>query len=63
MGKQDMSWDEYSLGTKAYAVNGGYWIRIKQGWKWCTGATFPTPGGDAIYIELPENNPRRIIKT
>jgi hypothetical protein len=34
------------IGTKAPAVTGGYWVRVPQGWAWCTGATFPRPGGD-----------------
>jgi hypothetical protein len=34
------------LGTRAPAIGGGYWERVEQGWKWCTGATFPRPGGD-----------------
>ena len=34
------------LGTRAPAYNGGYWIRVERGWKWCTGATFPRPGAD-----------------
>lgn len=53
----DRPWDLYPVGTKAHAVTGGHWIRIEDGgWKWCTGDTFPTPGGDACgaCIELPE---------
>ena len=52
----DRYWNEYPLGTKAHAIMGGYWIRVQHGWKWCTGSTFPTPGGDACgaCIELPE---------
>ncbi len=34
------------LGTKAPAIGGGYWIKVARGWKWCTGDTFPTVGGD-----------------
>lgn len=34
------------LGTKAPSLNGGHWTRVEQGWKWCTGSTFPRPGGD-----------------
>ena len=54
--KKDRDWVEYPIGTKAHAYNGGYWIRVKTGWKWHCGATFPSPGGDAIgkCIELPE---------
>lgn len=48
-----MEWNKYPIGTKAYAIMGGYWERTSRGWKWCTGATFPTPGGDVSRIELP----------
>lgn len=34
------------IGTKAPAITGGYWERTNSGWKWCTGSTFPSPGGD-----------------
>lgn len=34
------------MGTKAPAIGGGHWVRVEQGWKWCTGSTFPRPGGD-----------------
>lgn len=53
---QDRPWREYLMGTKAHAFNGGYWERVPTGWKWFTGSTFPTPGGDAIgkCIELPD---------
>lgn len=53
----DRPWDLYPVGTKAHAVTGGHWIRVEDGgWKWYTGATSPTPGGDACgaCIELPE---------
>jgi len=53
MKKTDREWHEYPLGTKAHAVMGGYWERVKGGWKWCTGSTFPTPGADWRVIELP----------
>lgn len=46
-------WNNYPIGTKAYSSVGGYWIKVANGWKWCTGATFPTPGGDVTRIELP----------
>jgi hypothetical protein len=53
----DRPWDEYPMGTKAHAFNGGYWIRVQRGWKWFSGDTFPTPGGDACgaCIEFPES--------
>lgn len=43
------------MGTKAHSFSGGYWIKLSVGWKWCTGAIFPRPGGDAIgkCVELP----------
>lgn len=62
---QDRPWNEYPLGTKAHAFMGGFWIRVALGWKWCTGATFPTPGGDAIgqCVELqPPNGTRKLIE-
>ena len=37
---------EAPIGTRALAINGGHWVKTKRGWKWCTGDTFPTPGGD-----------------
>lgn len=42
----DRPFKDYPLGTKAQAGGGGYWIKNKRGWKWCTGSTFPSPGGD-----------------
>lgn len=54
--EQQMSWsdlEKYPIGTKAYSVTGGYWIRTERGWKWCNGDTFPTPGGDVGRVELP----------
>lgn len=54
--RKDRDWKDYPIGTKAHGCNGGYWIRTERGWKWCTGATFPRPGGDAVgkCIELPD---------
>lgn len=34
------------IGTKAPAIMGGHWIKVERGWKWCSGSTFPRPGGD-----------------
>ena len=34
------------IGSIAPAIKGGHWTRMERGWKWCTGATFPRPGGD-----------------
>ena len=53
--RQDRDWSEYPIGTKAHAFMGGYWIKTESGWKWNSGSTFPTPGGDAIgrCVELP----------
>lgn len=49
------SWSEYPVGTKAWAASGGYWIKTgENSWKWCTGSSFPTPGGDAILVSLPK---------
>jgi len=54
---KDRSWSEYPTGTKVHAYNGGHWIKTPNGWKWFCGATFPTPGGDAIgaCVELPNS--------
>ncbi|WP_296277829.1 hypothetical protein [Pseudomonas sp. UBA7530] len=49
----DRPWSEYPIGTKAHAVMGGHWLKTVHGWKWCTGSTFPTPGGDATSVTLP----------
>lgn len=53
---KDRDWSKYPIDTKAYAFNGGYWIKSTLGWKWFNGSTFPTPGGDAIgmCVELPK---------
>lgn len=55
--KKDREWRDYPIDTKAHAFNGGYWVKVENGWKYCTGSTFTTPGGDAIgnCIELPHN--------
>jgi hypothetical protein len=37
---------EAPLGTRAPAITGGYWEKTERGWRWCTGSTFPRPGGD-----------------
>ena len=51
---KDRPWSEYPVGTKAWALGGGYWIRVPNGWKWHNGDTFPTPGGDATgRVTLP----------
>lgn len=38
--------DNAPIGTRAPAVMGGHWTKTARGWRWCTGATFPSPGGD-----------------
>lgn len=53
--KRIKPWSDYNLGTKVYAIMGGYWELIESGYKWCNGATFPTPGGDWSYIVEPPN--------
>ena len=52
---RDRPWNEYPSGTKAHAIDGGYWLRVQNGWTWHTGDTFPTPGADAMgkCVELP----------
>lgn len=37
---------DYPLGSKFRAINGGYWEKVKNGFKWCTGDIFPNLGGD-----------------
>ncbi len=46
-------WKDYPVGTKAYDIGGGHWEKTTRGWEWCTGATFPTPGGDVSRIKPP----------
>lgn len=49
-----IQWSEYPEGTKVYAIGGGYWVKVRRGWKWCAGtAIFPRPGADFFRIELP----------
>ena len=50
----DRDWSDYPIGTKAYSYQCGHWVKTARGWKWSTGSTFPTPGGDARWVELPE---------
>jgi hypothetical protein len=50
---QSKPWSEYPIGTKVFAIMGGYWEKTAGGWKWCTGSTFPTPGGSWSYIIEP----------
>lgn len=44
--RADRPINQYPVGTKAKAIGGGYWIRVRRGWKWCTGSTFSNVGGD-----------------
>ncbi len=44
--KADKDLRDYPIGTKAKALGGGHWEKVKRGWKWCNGATFPNVGGD-----------------
>lgn len=44
--KTTRSLKDYPLGSKFRAINGGYWERVENGFKWCTGDTFPNLGGD-----------------
>jgi hypothetical protein len=50
--------DNAPIGTRAPAIDGGHWTRTAAGWKWCSGSTFPTPGGDwnGKLIAPKENN-------
>jgi hypothetical protein len=47
------AWDQYPLGTKVYAGQGGHWTKEPAGWRWLSGDVFPTPGADAYRAELP----------
>ena len=51
--KVDRPWSEYPLGTKAFAIEGGHWLRVERGWEWHCGSTFPTPGASAYRVQLP----------
>lgn len=42
----EMELRDAPLGTRAPAFNGGHWIKVERGWKWCTGSKFPRPGAD-----------------
>lgn len=44
--KTTRSLKDYPLGSKFRAINGGYWERVENGFKWCTGDIFPNLGGD-----------------
>lgn len=57
---RDRPWNEYPVGTKAWALLGGHWIRVANGWKWHNGSTFPTPGGDAFDVTPPKPIPNQI---
>jgi len=55
------SWSKFPLGTRVYAIIGGYWTKEEHGWRWMTnGSYFPTPGGDAAHVELPGMSPERV---
>jgi len=59
-----MNPNELPIGTKAFAINGGWWIKKENGrWKWLNnGGSFPSPGGDWIGdIELPPKNPPKPV--
>ena len=60
---RDRPWADYPPGTKAHAVGGGYWLKVKNGaligWHWNgTGVRLPRPGADAVSVELPPNPER-----
>lgn len=44
--KTTRSLKDYPLGSKFRAISGGYWEKVENGFKWCTGDTFPNLGGD-----------------
>lgn len=44
--RADKDIKDYPIGTKFKALMGGHWTRTFYGFKWCTGSTFPSVGGD-----------------
>lgn len=49
------NWSALPLGTRALSCSGGWWLRVLRGWQWMgRWSVFPTPGGDALHVELPE---------
>lgn len=47
-------WSDCPIGTKAFAIEGGYWIKTERGWRWREhGGTFPTPGASVSWVILP----------
>lgn len=55
---------EYPIGTKFPSLNGGHWVRVKRGFKWCSGAVFPSVGGDwngevILHEQQEQKNERR----
>ena len=53
---RDRPWWGYPIGTKAPALGGGHWIKVKGGWMWFNGDIFPTPGADNTgKVILPPN--------
>lgn len=60
--KADRPLSEYPVGTKAKAIGGGYWIKNKFGWKWFTGSTFPSPGGDWTgEVSVGDHSPNAVV--
>ena len=38
------NWVEYPIGTKAREnARAGYWLKVKEGWKWSTGIIAEVP--------------------
>lgn len=54
--KANSNINAYPLGTKYFAISGGYWVKVGDSkFKWCVGAIFNNVGGDWNgTIELPE---------
>jgi hypothetical protein len=51
----DRPWADYPAGTRAVSSMGGHWTKLANGlWQANGGAAFPTPGGDAAWIQLPD---------
>ena len=54
--RKALPWDDYPIGTKAHALMGGHWLKVRtHGWQWRpNGSMFPTPGGDAFDVSVPK---------
>jgi hypothetical protein len=49
----DERWEDFPLGTFAQDHTGAWWVKTDGGWKAGAGDTFPSPGADALSVQLP----------